>query len=192
MGLINMRELLPFPGGANASDTLIKGVHFNKTALDYWNYTLYSNGTISNVSKCYIINDRYAPDYLFGNGSWVNATSCYVPYYRIKARGGIGVAFAALFAASIVFTLINLKKHGQLFLREDKRFRVVGRRWQWYWMCFVAACGIISCLTAVDVDRNYLQSIAIVLQSFFYTLMLPGTLAMVWEAVRHWFVGLKS
>lgn len=191
MGLINMRDLLSFPNNPdNATDTLIKGVHFNKTALDYWNYTLYrGNDTISNRSNCYIINDRYQPDYFYTNGSFVNATSCYVPIYGIKARGAIGIGFAALFAASIMLTLLNLKKHGQLFLREDKRFRVIGRRWQWYWMCFVAACGIISCLTGVDVDRAYVQDIAIVLQSFFYCLMLPGTLAMVWEAVRHWSVG---
>jgi hypothetical protein len=92
--------------------------------------------------------------------------------------------------ASIMFSLVNLRKHGRLFLREDKRFRVVGRRWQWYWMCFVAACAVISCLTGIDVDRYYLQDIPIILQGFFFSLMLPGTLAMVWEATRHWYVPL--
>lgn len=120
------------------------------------------------------------------NGSWVNATTCYVPVFGIKERGKLGIAFSALFAVSIMFTLINLKKHGQQFLREDKRFRLIGRRWQWYWMLFVAACGLISTITSVDVDRDYLQDIAIVLQGFFFMLMLPGTMAMVWEAVRHW------
>jgi hypothetical protein len=38
------------------------------------------------------------------------------------------------------------------------------------------------------VDRDYLQQIAIVLQSFFFYLMIPGTLAMVWEGTRHWYV----
>ncbi|KAK5201345.1 hypothetical protein LTR16_002991 [Cryomyces antarcticus] len=185
MGLINLRELLQFPVGDNATDTLINGVHFNQTALDYWNYTLYSNNTISNDSKCYLIFDQYQP-LMLSNGSWINGTSCYLPYYRIKGRGTAGIVFASLFAASIMFTLINLRKHGRLYLREDKRFRVIGRRWQWYWMCFVAACGMISCITGIDVDRVYLQEIAIVLQSFFFSLMMPGTLAMVWECVRHW------
>jgi hypothetical protein len=55
-------------------------------------------------------------------------------------------------------------------------------------MVFVAACGMISTITGVDVDRYYLQELPIVLQSFFFLLMVPGTLAMVWEATRHWYV----
>ncbi|KAL1620423.1 hypothetical protein SLS54_006210 [Diplodia seriata] len=185
MPLLNLRELLSFPDGNNATDTEINGVHFNLTALEQFNYTIYDNGTISNASRCYLIFSKYQP-VMMSNGSWINGTSCYLPYYRIHARGGTGIGFACLFGASIMFTLINLRKHGRLFLREDKRFRVIGRRWQWYWMCFVAACGMISTIAGVDVDRYYLQSLPIILQSFFYTLMLPGTLAMVWEAVRHW------
>jgi hypothetical protein len=186
MLLLQLRELLQFPGGDNETDTVINGVHFNLTALHEFNYTIYSNGTISNDSNCYLIFNQYQPS-MFSNGSWVNGTSCYNPYYGIKTRGKLSIAFAAFFAASIMFTLMNLRKHGRQFLREDKRFRLVGRRWQWYWMCFVAACGLISCITGVDVDRDYLQSIAIVLQGFFFSLMLPGTLAIVWEATRHWY-----
>ncbi|KAF2001073.1 hypothetical protein P154DRAFT_490878 [Amniculicola lignicola CBS 123094] len=185
MPLLNLRELLPFPDGANQSDTVLNGVHFNKTALEHFNYTIYSNNTVSNGSKCYLIFDNYKP-HMFSNGSWVNATTCYIPYYGIHARGIGSVIFGTLFGVSIMFTLINLRKHGRLHLREDKRFRVVGRRWQWYWMLFVAACGMISTFTGVDVDRYYLQQIPIVLQSFFFVLMVPGTLAMVWEATRHW------
>ncbi|KAF2459479.1 hypothetical protein BDY21DRAFT_191340 [Lineolata rhizophorae] len=185
MPLINVRELLQFPAGDNETDTVINGVHFNRTALELYNYTIYTNNTISNSSKCYLIFDQYQP-VMFSNGSWVNGTSCYFPYYGIQSRGAASIALASVFAMSIMFTLLNLRKHGKLYLREDKRFRVVGRRWQWYWMAFVAACGAISCITAVDVDRDYLQSIALILQSFFFCLMLPGTLAMVWEATRHW------
>ncbi|OCK82425.1 hypothetical protein K432DRAFT_349054 [Lepidopterella palustris CBS 459.81] len=185
MGLINVRELLEYPYGDNSSDTIINGVHFNLTALNLYNYTIYSNNTISNDSNCYLIFDTYQP-HMFANGSWINGTSCYGPYYHIRGRGIASIAFGTLFAVSIMFTLVNLRKHGRLFLREDKRFRVVGRRWQWYWMVFVAACGMISCITGIDVDRWYLQDLPIVLQSFFFCLMLPGTLAMVWEATRHW------
>ncbi len=187
MGLINVRELLAFPDGhnGNLTETVINGVHFNRTALELWNYTLYTNNTISNSSKCYLIFDQHQP-VMFSNGSWVNGTSCYFPYYGVGQRGTLSITLAVFFAASIMFTLINLRKHGKMFLREDKRFRIIGRRWQWYWMSFVAACGIISTITGIDVDRNYLPGIAIVLQSFFFTLMVPGTLAMVWECVRHW------
>ncbi|KAI9881193.1 MAG: hypothetical protein M1830_007171 [Pleopsidium flavum] len=185
MPLFNIRELVQFPQGENSTDVLINHVHFNRTALNFFNYTLYDNGTLSNGSSCYLTFDAYQPSMLW-NGTFINGTSCYDPYYGIKKRGSLGVAFACLFAASIMFTLVNLRKHGRLFLPSEKRFRAVGRRWQWYWLTFVATCGIISGVTSVDVDRNYLQNLAIVLNTFFYYLMMPGLLAAVWEAVRHW------
>ena len=185
MSPIDVRDLVAWPHGDNASDTLINGAHFNLTTLKHWNFTLYSNRTVSNTSSCYILFGKYTAD-LLQNGTWVNATTCYEPIFGIKQRGKLGVAFGVCFAATIMFTLLNLRKHGENFLREEKRFRLVGRRWQWYWMLFVAGCGITSCLTSVDVDRDYLQQIAIVLQSLFFFLMVPGTLAMVWEATRHW------
>lgn len=181
-----IRDLLAFPhNGDNSSDTVINDVHFNVTSLQYWNYTYYTNNTISNGSNCYLIFDQYRPVY-YSNGTWVNATSCYVPIFGVGRRGKAGIAFGVAFAVSLLFTLVNLNKHGKMWLREDRRFRIIGRRWQWYWLLFTAACGIISCITSLDVDRDYLQQIAIVLQSFFYFLMVPGTLAAVWEAVRHW------
>ncbi|KAE9961929.1 hypothetical protein BLS_001117 [Venturia inaequalis] len=186
MGLMNMpRDLLAFPQGDNSTDTIINGLHFNTTTLKHWNYTLYSNNTISNNSKCYLVFDQWKP-VILSNGSWVNATTCYVPIQGIAERGKLGIAFASIFAVSIMFTLVNLKKHGQQLLREDRRFRLTGRRWQWYWMLFTATCAIASCITSVDVDRDYLQDLAIVLQSFFYVLMFLGVLAVVWEATRHW------
>lgn len=53
-------------------------------------------------------------------------------------------------------------------------------------MLFVSACAMISLFTGVDVDRYYLQQMPIMLQCFFFTLMLPAALAAVWESVRHW------
>ncbi|KAI9797234.1 MAG: hypothetical protein M1835_001590 [Candelina submexicana] len=185
MGLINMRELLQFPSGENSTDVLINGIHFNRTALNYFNYTLWDNGTLSNGSKCFLTFDHYQP-IMLSNGTFINGTSCYDPYYQIHSRGALGLTFACLFAASVMFTLINLRKHGRLFLPSEKRFTAIGRRWQWYWMLFVAACGIISGITGIDVDRDYLQSLALILQNFFYVLIQPGLLAAVWEATRHW------
>jgi|SRR5436190_3933248 len=186
MPIFQARELLQLPDNPNnATDTVINGIHFNRTALDFFNYTLYSNGTLSNGTNCWLTFDIYRP-HMLSNGTFLNATSCYSPIKGIGQRGSVGIAFASLFAASILFTLINLRKHGKRFLPAQKRWRVVGRRWQWYWMIFVATCGAISCFTSIDVDRNYLQSIAIILQSFFYHLMFPATLAAVWEGVRHW------
>lgn len=185
MGLLNLRELLQFPPGDNATDVVVNGVHFNRSALDYFNYTLYSNNTVSNTSNCYLIFDQFQPSML-SNGSWVNATGCYIPYHGIASRGKACIAFATAFALMIFLTLMGLRKHGKRYLKEDKRYRIVGRRWQWYWMIIASACGLVSCISGIDVDRNYIQHTAIVLQSFFYTIMLPATLAMVWEGVRHW------
>ncbi|KAF2743708.1 hypothetical protein M011DRAFT_471256 [Sporormia fimetaria CBS 119925] len=185
MPFLQLRELVQYPAGDNVSHTVVNGVHFNLTALQEYHYAVYSNNTISNDTKCYLIFDNFKP-HMFSNGSWINATTCYVPYYSIGARGTASAIVGSLFGLSIIFTLLNLRKHGKLYVREDKRFRVVGRRWQWYWMCFVAACAMISTFTGLDVDRYYLQQIPIILQSFFFILMVPGALAMVWECVRHW------
>lgn len=186
---MTLRDVVPYPSGTNASFTVINGAPFNKSALSEFGYHLYENHTISNATQCYLIFDAFRPA-LVHNGTWLNATSCYVPYHPIATRGSLSILFGALFGMVIVLTMITLRKHGKLYLRETKRFRVVGRRWQWYWMLFVAACGMISALTGVDIDRYYLQDLPLILQSFFFTLMVPGTLAMVWEATRHWYITL--
>lgn len=183
--LVNVRDLLAFPHGDNSSDTIIGGIHWNLTTLQHWNYTYYSNGTFSNGSLCFILFEPYTP-HLLQNGTFLNSTSCYSPISPVRARSGIGLGFACLFGISIIFTLINLRKHGKLFLPTEKRFRAIGRRWQWYWMLAVAAFGLISGITGVDIDRYYLPQLPIVLSTFFWYLMLPSTMAIVWESVRHW------
>lgn len=185
MSLINIRELLAFPQGDNSSDTLIGGIHWNLTTLGHWNYTYYSNGTFSNGSNCFIIFEPYTPS-LLENGTFVNSTSCYSPIEPLGLRSKIGLGFAVFFAISIMFTFVNLRKHGRLFLPVEKRFRPVGRRWQWYWMLMVAAFGLIAGITNVDVDRYFLPQLPLVLANFFWYLCLPTTMAVVWESVRHW------
>ncbi|TAQ86507.1 hypothetical protein B7494_g5162 [Chlorociboria aeruginascens] len=176
MGLIDVRELLAFPQGDNSSDTLIAGIHFNLTTLKHWNYTYYSNNTFSNGSLCFLLFEPYTP-HLLMNGTFLNSTSCYSPIDPIGTRSEIGLLYACLFALSIMFTFINLRKHGRLFLPTEKRFRAVGRRWQWYWMLMTAAFAIISGITGVDIDRYYLPELPIVLSNFFWFLMLPTTMA---------------
>lgn len=186
MVLLDARELLPFPdNGANASDTVINGLHFNRTALELFNYTYYSNHTLSNWSNCFLVFDEHRP-LLLENGTFINGTSCSDPVNGIGARGALGLGAACLFMASVMFTLIQLRKHGRLFLPSEKRFRAVGRRWQWYWLLIVAACGAVSGFLSIDIDRAYILSLPIILQNFFYYLTIPGTLAAVWESVRHW------
>lgn len=53
-------------------------------------------------------------------------------------------------------------------------------------MLVVAAFGIISAISGVDVDRYYLPELPIVLNNFFWFLMLSTTMCIVWESVRHW------
>jgi hypothetical protein len=170
----------------NATDYIIGDIHFNLTTLNFWNYTIYGNGTISNGSWCFLTFEPYIPTLLYPNGSFVNSTWCYTPVNPIGTRGKIGVAFAVLFAASLVFTLLNLTRHGKLYLPVTKRFAPIGRRWQWYWAIFVAVAAMIGLFTGVDVDRYYLSSIPIVLNNFFWYLLQMGTMCIVWEAVRHW------
>ena len=183
------REIIPFPSGVNSTTTIVGGYNLNKTTLDFWNYTLFSNNTISNGSDCVLaVPNLRLPPILLSNGTFINATSCYFPYWGVGERGIIGIMFGALFGFSLMFTFVALRKHGTLYLPQEKKFRAVGRRWQYYWASFVAACGAISAISAIDVDRNYLQSSGILIQSLFWYLMIPGLLATIWEGARHWLV----
>ncbi len=186
MPIIDARDIIAFPNGDNSSDTVIGGVHFNLTTLDHWNYTYYSNGTLSNGTWCILTFDPYTPALVRPNGSFVNVTWCYYPVNPVGLRAGVGIGFAVAFGLSIMLSLVNLSKHGKLYLPTEKRFWPIGRRWQWYWSLFVAAMGLISLLTNVDVDRYYLPELPIVLNVFFWFLMQQGAMAMTWEAVRHW------
>ena len=188
MAVLHTRAQIPFPmNGANSSETIVNGMTYNLTTLKVFNFSLYDNQTISNGSWCYLTrSDVLNMPQIFPNGSIVNGTSCYFPYWGIQQRGTIGIVFGVLYALSIMFTLACLHKHGKLFLPQEKRFRAIGRRWQWYWMLFVAACGIIGSISSIDVDRDYLQGAGIVIQTFFWYLMVPGLLATVWEGARHW------
>lgn len=182
---LDLRDLLPFPNGDNSSDTAILGAHYNLTTLEHWNYTYYSNNTISNGSRCYLVFEPYAP-HLLQNGTFLNSTTCYSAIRPIGTRAITGLAFTVYFGISIMFTFINLRKHGRHFLPPEKRFQPVGRRWQWYWMLAVAAFGLINGITGIDVDRYYLPELPVVLSNFFWFFMLLATMACVWESVRHW------
>ncbi|CAK7207544.1 hypothetical protein SEUCBS139899_010354 [Sporothrix eucalyptigena] len=184
--VFDAREILAFPNGSNSSDTLVAGVHFNLTALEHWNYTLYSNGTLSNGSQCLLTFAPYTPTLLYPNGTFINSTSCYSPVNPIGLRAKIGIGFAVGYALALFFVLINLRKHGRLFLPSEKRFRPIGRRWQWYWAILVCVAAFISLFMNIDVDRYYLPELPIVLTSFFWYLLQMCTMALVWEAVRHW------
>ncbi|POS74945.1 hypothetical protein DHEL01_v206665 [Diaporthe helianthi] len=189
MSVFDARDILSWNPGDNDTDTVIAGIHFNLTALQHWNFTLYSNGTLSNGSRCMLTSGPfgdYTPKYVFPNGTFLNTTSCYSPIKPISTRGYVSIALAVLFGLALIFTLICLRRHGRMYLPTEKRFRPVGRRWQWYWMIAMCATGFISLVTNIDVDRYYLPEIPIVLTSFFWFLMNLCTMAAVWEAVRHW------
>lgn len=185
-GLNTSYLVMPFPPGSNDTDTLISGTHFNKTTLEYWNYTLYANNTISNGSWCLLAFDPYTPDYIFPNGSWTNETWCYRAINPIGARAGIGIGFVVAFGACLIASTVNLTVHGKQYLPSSKRFLPVGRRWQWYWGLFACATALVSLITNIDVDRYYVTELPIILNVFFWFLMQVATIAAVWEAVRHW------
>ncbi|KAI2627763.1 hypothetical protein GGR54DRAFT_590359 [Hypoxylon sp. NC1633] len=184
--LFDARDLLAFEGGDNSTDTEIFGVHFNLTTLNFWNYTLYSNNTLSNGSWCLLMDPPYTPTVVLANGTFLNGTSCYLATQPIGDRARAGVGFAVGFALCLIFVFINLKKHGELHLPAEKRFYPIGRRWQWYWSIFVCATALIGLFTGIDVDRYRVVELPIVLNVFFWFLMQMGTMALVWEGVRHW------
>ncbi|KAL7791809.1 hypothetical protein V8C43DRAFT_63583 [Trichoderma afarasin] len=184
--IFDARDLLAFPGGDNSTDTVFGGIHFNLTTLEHWNYTYYSNGTLSNNSRCYLTYEPYQPQLLISNGTFINATKCYSAVDPIGVRGYTGIGFAAVYAIGLMLTLTALAKHGRLYLPKEKRFYPIGRRWQWYWACFVCACALISLFTNIDIDRYHVVELPIIVTSFFWFLICQGTIALVWESVRHW------
>ncbi|CCC14853.1 unnamed protein product [Sordaria macrospora k-hell] len=151
---IDARDILAWPGGDNNTDTVLSGLHFNITTLENWNYTLYSNGTLSNGTKCYLTFEPFAPALIFPNGTFINATKCWHPVHPIGARAGTGLGFAVVFGLSLVLTLVALNKHGKLHLPAQKRFHPIGRRWQWYWAIFTCATALISLFTNIDVPSR--------------------------------------
>ncbi|KAG2024920.1 hypothetical protein GB937_003621 [Aspergillus fischeri] len=181
MTILHIRAATPYEPGANAADVIVNEVHFNRTTLDLYKYTLYSNGTLSNGTDCYLAFQEFQPR-MDENGTFVNGISCYAPIHGIGQHASIGMAFTAFFAVSMFLTMFNLRKHGRKYLPG----RTMGRRLKWLWLLFVAACGLVSCIMTVDVDRSHIQGTSLILQSVFYTLMTPGLMAAVWEAVRHW------
>ena len=186
MSNIASRGALQFPDNdGNHSHTFINGKPFNQLALVSFNYTLYSNSTVSNGTNCYLVFGKYAPVFL-DNGTWINGTSCFIPYYPIRAIGGLWIAFAVAFGVMLVFAALNLWKHGKRHCPRRNLPKPMGRRRPWYWMIVVSACGIASSTAGVNADRIYLPDTSVVLQSFFFTVLLPAALAMVWETSRHW------
>ena len=202
---------------SDSSDVLINSIHFNGTALQHFNYNLYSNGTLSNSTQCFLAFGPYHPAMAFPanlthphhhghqnntsnnassyyydwQGAMVNTTSCYSPVNQMGQHATLSVFFALFFALCIILSSGNLHKHGRRYhalLSVNRRFgsSSAGRRAQWLWLLFLAVCATISCFMGVDVDRDYLQSTPLMLQGLFYTLLTPGLMAAVWEAVRHW------
>lgn len=53
-------------------------------------------------------------------------------------------------------------------------------------MLVIGTCGGISGISTVDVDRYFLPELPFALTNFFWFLMIPATMAAVWESVRHW------
>lgn len=187
MTILHIRAATPYEPGDNATDVIVNEVHLNRTTLDLYNYTLYSNGTLSNGTDCYLAFQEFQPR-MDENGTFVNGISCYAPIHGIGRHASIGMAFTAFFAVSMFLTMFNLQKHGRKYLPG----RTMGRRLKWLWLLFVAACGLVSCIMTVDVDRSHIQGPSLILQSVFYTLMTPGLMAAVWEAVRHWYTSLSA
>ncbi|CCX15942.1 hypothetical protein FPQ18DRAFT_404557 [Pyronema domesticum] len=169
----------------NETHVQFDGHYFNETLLKEFNYTIYGNGTLSNDTNCFLVFDVFNVFFL-PNGTSINGTSCSIPIHNIATRGGLGIAFGAIFAILIILATTCLAKHGAVHLPLSKSFRPVSRRWPWYWLLVAGTCGCISGMVAIDIDRDYLQGTALILQNIFYYVLLPATLASVWEMTRHW------
>lgn len=121
MPVLHVREIEPYQPGTDATDVIINEVHMNRTALTHYNYTLYSNGTLSNGTNCYLTFQNYQPYLVPTNGSFVNGTSCYAPIHPVGRHAAAGMTFAIFFVLSIIVSMANLHNHGTCYLSVDKR-----------------------------------------------------------------------
>ncbi|KAF3927247.1 hypothetical protein ABW20_dc0108000 [Dactylellina cionopaga] len=158
---------------------------FNATTLREFGYIIYPNNTISNYSNCVLAFGAYLPT-VINNGSWYNSSGCDTPVRQIRTRGVLGIVTAVLFGVLLVLSLVCLSKHGKSFLPAEKRFRLVGRRWPWYWCIITSTVGLISGFTSVDVDRVWVLGTAAIFHFIFYIVSLPTCLAAIWEMTRNW------
>lgn len=159
--------------------------YYNQSVLGIYNYTVYSNGTVSNGSQCFLTFGIYQPT-LFENGSFFNTTSCDTPYYPVHSRGIVGVVFAIIMLMLLPASLFNLRKHGARYIEEKKRFKNVSRRWPWYWILILQVLCGISGFFSIDLDRDYLQGTSLTIYGAIFTAILPIALSACWELTRHW------
>ncbi|KAK7208314.1 hypothetical protein BZA70DRAFT_265604 [Myxozyma melibiosi] len=160
---------------------------YNQTVLDLFDYVIYpGNGTVSNVSNCYLSFGSYHPE-IYADGTVENNVSCDSPYYGIASRGGIGIAFGALSILMLPFSMNNLHRLGKMHVkREHKRFRLISRRWQWYWVFVIHALSAVAGFLSIDIDRDYIQGTSLTSYGAVFTSIFPCCLGAVWEMTRHW------
>lgn len=172
-------------GPLNSSHILFNDIPLNKTALDIYNYVLYPNGTASNNTRCWLVFKPYVP-VLLPNGTFLNADKCDSPIKAIATRGGVGIAFAIIFIVELAFVFAALAKHGKAHLPQEGRYKLFGRRWQYYWAIVTLAFGIIAAVMAIDLDRFWVQGAPVVITNIFFFLMGVAMLGVIWECTRNW------
>ncbi|KAK9248676.1 hypothetical protein V1506DRAFT_452220 [Lipomyces tetrasporus] len=159
---------------------------YNDTVLSEYGYQLYDNGTLSNGTDCFLSFGQFYP-FIAENGTVYNGTSCSYPFYRIQARGAVGIVFAVLSILLIPISMYNLRKLGTRHSKyEQKRFRLIGRRWQWYWLFVVHILAAVAGFMSIDIDRDYIQGTSLTSYGAVFSSILPACLASVWEMTRHW------
>ncbi|SZE99628.1 unnamed protein product [Blumeria hordei] len=188
---IQSKEFFSIQASENFSDDLIRETHWNLSMLNQMNYTLYSNHTLSNESRCILIFETKIPE-LLPNGTFINGISCYSPFRPIRARAKIGLVFACFFAFSIIYTIVNLRKLAKRSSPSHQKSDVLGARFQWYWALIATSCALTSSIADVDVDRYYLPELPLVLSSIFWHLTVLASICIIWESIRHWGSVLKK
>lgn len=161
--------------------------NYNQTTLEQYSYVLYpGNGTISNGTNCYLSFGNFHPS-IYSNGTVDNGTNCDSPYYGIAARGGVGIAFATISILLLPFSINSLHRLGKQHLKhEHKRFRLISRRWQWYWVFLIHALSAVAGFLSIDIDRDYIAGTSFTSYGAVFTAVFPCCLGAVWEMTRHW------
>ncbi len=164
----------------------------NSTLLDnfkHWNYTVdYNTGTIGNGSNCVIAFHPYVDTtwVYIENGTILNGTSCDSTILPVAARAGVSIAFAVVVIMIIPVTIVSLKKHGATYMPRTKRISILGRRWQYYWVMISIVLTAVAGFFGIDVDRDYMQGVALAVFGIFWAASGCAITAAVWELIRNW------
>lgn len=148
-----------------------------------YNYSVYSNGTISNFTNCYLINDEHTP-IIESDGMIYNGQSCDSPVKSLASHGAVGIVTACFCFFLIPLLLVNIAKYWK------GKPPLLKRRMEFIWITLLILALAVGGFAYIDVDRNLVQGAAMKIFSFTFQTALPISIAILWHVISTYGFGL--